>query len=45
MKSERKIRGNLEIFKEKEEVEYEIFYKDGKVRVKINLKIGKSEDN
>lgn len=40
----KKIQGNLEVFNEKGEVEYEILYKYGKVNVKINLKRGKSED-
>ena len=41
----RKIKGILELFKEKERVIYEIYDKNGKVKVKINLQRGKSEDN
>jgi hypothetical protein len=41
----RKINGILEVFKEKERVIYEIYDMKGKVKVKIKLQRGKSEDN
>jgi hypothetical protein len=39
----RKIPGNLAIFSRKERVNYEIYEKEGKVRVKVIHKIGKRE--
>jgi len=39
----RKMQGNLSIFRRKERVKYEIYEKEGKVRVKIVSGIGKSE--